>query len=392
MLPNILFSSIGGALADSMDRKYIMVILDFMGMCTVWLYFLPIVEDKSDELHPKKRTFLVVLLYIAIFVQSTISALYEPARKSIAPMMVPEGNYLKKATTLAGVVWASMTAIGSLLGGIIVSRLGLSACFSEYKIFEMASILSSTLFIKTLFFNEILFHSSCTYFLFDFPNSQQKIEIDSLTYLLSAVLMLNVSGNWNASTQSSSSTSSPTDCSKNIKEESTMQKKKFTMRYMIDSYVTMTKEVYAYMVDSDYKKYSSFIFLKASGCITFGSADILNIDYSRRIEDESEDSIRLGILYSTVGIACLVGPLIADFVTDMDKPRTLKAGCVVSFLMITLGFVGWGLWALRSFHAVVIFTFIRAMGSAVMWIDSTLLIQVRIYFYSTTTHSIFSIF
>ena len=131
MLPNILFSSFGGALADSMDRKHIMVILDFMGMFTVWLYFLPIVEDKSTEIHPEKRTMLVVLLYIAIFVQSTISALYEPARKSIAPMMVPEGNYLKKATTLAGIVWSSMTAIGSLLGGVIVSRLGLSACFSK---------------------------------------------------------------------------------------------------------------------------------------------------------------------------------------------------------------------------------------------------------------------
>lgn len=308
LLPNILFSSIGGVLADSMDRRHIMITLDLIGMCTVWLYFLPIIED-SNILRTEKSPFLLMLLYFAIFVQATISALYEPARKSIAPMMVPEGNYLKKATTLAGIVWSCMTAVGSLLGGITVSKFGLSTCFT----------------------------------------------IDSFTYLLSAILMWYVDGEWDASSSG--------------KDQNVT---KISFKSLIKLYFSMTKDVYFYLRDS---QYLAFVLLKASGCLIFGAADILNIDFSHRIDNENKDSVRLGVLYSCVGVACLIGPLVADQLTDMNRPRSLQLSCVFSFVLITLGFFGWGVWGVKSFHAVILFTFVRSIGSAVMWIDSTLLIQ-----------------
>eukprot|EP00553_Chaetoceros_curvisetus_P002222 CAMPEP_0204629754 /NCGR_PEP_ID=MMETSP0717-20131115/18851_1 /ASSEMBLY_ACC=CAM_ASM_000666 /TAXON_ID=230516 /ORGANISM="Chaetoceros curvisetus" /LENGTH=57 /DNA_ID=CAMNT_0051646783 /DNA_START=1 /DNA_END=170 /DNA_ORIENTATION=- len=52
--------------------------------------------------------------------QASIAALYEPCRTSIIPLMVTEDEPMKKATTLAGLAWSMMTAIGSGAGGYMV--------------------------------------------------------------------------------------------------------------------------------------------------------------------------------------------------------------------------------------------------------------------------------
>lgn len=113
-----MFASLGGALADSSDKRYLMIILDLLGMIVVLLYIPIIYYYKS-----------LGMLYWIIFIQSTIAAIYEPICNSIVPLLVPKDDELKKATTLSTLSWSSMQSIGTLTGGIIVSKLGMKACF-----------------------------------------------------------------------------------------------------------------------------------------------------------------------------------------------------------------------------------------------------------------------
>lgn len=121
LIPNVLLMSVGGTLADSRDRRESMIFLDIVGAVVV-LLFIVAFECKS-----------LVGIYLVTFLQQCVAALYEPCRSSIIPLLVPQENYLKKATTLSSLAWSLMAAVGSSLGGIAVTSLGVRACFGTFK-------------------------------------------------------------------------------------------------------------------------------------------------------------------------------------------------------------------------------------------------------------------
>ena len=68
------------------------------------------------------------LLYVLAFLQFTMSAFYEPAKRALTPLLVaPEDLHL--ATTLDSFAWSLMGAVGASLGGWFASRFGTAACF-----------------------------------------------------------------------------------------------------------------------------------------------------------------------------------------------------------------------------------------------------------------------
>ena len=68
------------------------------------------------------------LLYVLAFMQFTMSAFYEPAKRALTPLLVaPEDLHL--ATTLDSFAWSLMGAVGASLGGWFASRFGTAACF-----------------------------------------------------------------------------------------------------------------------------------------------------------------------------------------------------------------------------------------------------------------------
>ena len=119
MVPNIVFASIGGVLADTMDRRVAMIILDIIGMLVVLLY-IPVYHLKS-----------LPLLYLVAFIQATVASIYDTVRRAIVPLLVPQEEYLQKATTMSGIVYSLMAAFGSSLGGIVASKYGVTTCFGE---------------------------------------------------------------------------------------------------------------------------------------------------------------------------------------------------------------------------------------------------------------------
>jgi len=120
MVPNIVFASIGGVLADTMDRRVAMIILDIIGMLVVLLY-IPVYHLKS-----------LPVLYLVAFIQAIVASIYDPVRRAIVPLLVTQEDYLQKATLLSGLAYSLMAAFGSSLGGIVASKYGVTSCFGGF--------------------------------------------------------------------------------------------------------------------------------------------------------------------------------------------------------------------------------------------------------------------
>jgi DHA3 family macrolide efflux protein-like MFS transporter len=119
LMPNVLLSSVGGTLADAIDRRELMILLDVSGaLCALCFVFAYEVQS-------------VFLIYVATFLQQCIAGLYQPSSSSIIPLMVNHDNELKKATTLQGLAWSGMSAFGAAASGFIVNAVGSRTCFCK---------------------------------------------------------------------------------------------------------------------------------------------------------------------------------------------------------------------------------------------------------------------
>lgn len=67
-------------------------------------------------------------LYVLLFLQFSLGAFYDPARRALLPQIVPRSQ-LHLATTIDSWSWSLMSAVGSSLGGLAASKLGSSACY-----------------------------------------------------------------------------------------------------------------------------------------------------------------------------------------------------------------------------------------------------------------------
>jgi hypothetical protein len=168
-----------------------------------------------------------------------------------------------------------------------------------------------------------------------------------MTYLLSAYLMSQVGGKWNVSSDElHESPGTPW-----------MQ-----MSGKVSKGVSYTRTSF----------FGALVLLKFSSALLFGAIDVLNVSFSERGSDERR-SARLGLLFAIPGIGCMIGPLVADRYTNMAQPKTIQLACVYSFALTVFGLLMMGLF--RQFWLIGLFTGIRAMGSAIVWINSSLLLQ-----------------
>ena len=128
-------------------------------------------------------------------------------------------------------------------------------------------------------------------------------------------------------------------------------------------------------------KFWPLVFLKVSSAIIFGASDVLNVSFSEEAHDgsnEAENSRRLGVLFCCVGIGCFIGPLISDRYTSMKNMYSILNGCIISYAIQGLGWLGIGY--IAPFPFIGLFTAVRSVGSSVNWIYSTLLLQVSTIF------------
>jgi len=117
MIPMILLTSFGGALADWYDRRHLMISLDAWNASVALLYLVALYYESPT------------LLYIVSFVRHSVVAMYEPVTRSIVPLLVKNDEELKCAMTMNGMAWAITLAVGGLIAGWSAATWGVGACY-----------------------------------------------------------------------------------------------------------------------------------------------------------------------------------------------------------------------------------------------------------------------
>jgi MFS family permease len=133
MAPWVVVGPWSGVLADRFDRKRLLVASDLARVAVV-LLLIPAAEAG--------RLPAVLALALAHF---ALASVFEPARAALVPRLVAP-NELVTATTLSSVTWSVMLAAGGLLGGAVLSRVGLRAAFA----FDALTFLASAALIARI--------------------------------------------------------------------------------------------------------------------------------------------------------------------------------------------------------------------------------------------------
>ncbi|MBY2477921.1 MFS transporter [Clostridioides difficile] len=115
-IPIIVFSPIGGAIADIFNKRNLMVIFDFSSSIAVLILAFFLFNDNGS----------ILLVGIIMTVLSVISTMYQPTVQSSTPILVDNEHLINANGIVAGV--ASLTNIaGPVLGGVLYGVLGINA-------------------------------------------------------------------------------------------------------------------------------------------------------------------------------------------------------------------------------------------------------------------------
>jgi len=114
-VPLILFTPLGGILADRFNKKVLIVILDTAKAMTCFLLFLTFIFEINS------MPVITILLFIAM----TIMALFTPVLTSALPIIVDEDVLVEANGTLA-TIGGSAFLVGSIIASILTPIIGTS--------------------------------------------------------------------------------------------------------------------------------------------------------------------------------------------------------------------------------------------------------------------------
>src|SRR5215213_8437501 len=112
--PRLLFGSIAGVFVDRWDRKRTMIVANLLSAAAL-LLLLP-VRSIAD----------LWLVYLAAFLQASITLFFQPAESALMPILVGE-EHLMHANALIALNWELTRLIAPPLGGLVMALLGLNA-------------------------------------------------------------------------------------------------------------------------------------------------------------------------------------------------------------------------------------------------------------------------
>lgn len=112
-IPAILLTPVGGLIADRVNKRNIMVMLDFFTAGLI-LLFAWLMNSVS----------LVVLLTLTLMILYGIAGAYQPAVQASIPVLVGQ-EYFVQANAVVNVISSFASLLGPVLGGILYSAYGL---------------------------------------------------------------------------------------------------------------------------------------------------------------------------------------------------------------------------------------------------------------------------
>lgn len=131
-IPAILLSPIGGIVADRVNKRNIMVILDFCTAALILIFCLLM-----------NAVNLILLLTVTMMILYGIAGAYQPAVQSSIPALVSRDNFMA-ANSVVNTISSFSALLGPVLGGIVYSAYGLEpvlficiACFAVSAVMEI---------------------------------------------------------------------------------------------------------------------------------------------------------------------------------------------------------------------------------------------------------------
>jgi MFS family permease len=133
-LPNLLFGPVAGTLVDRWDQKEVMVVSDLLRASCVLLV-------------PVAASIDILLVYPLVFLVTTISLFFRPARTAVLPRIVRKDDLLvANSATWLGETMADL--IGYPLAGALVAVLGANLPLALW--FDAGTYIASALLISTV--------------------------------------------------------------------------------------------------------------------------------------------------------------------------------------------------------------------------------------------------
>ena len=112
-LPTILLSPVGGIIADRVNKRNVMVILDFFTAAVILAF--------SVLMHGVN---LVVLLTVTLMILYGIAGAYQPSVQASIPALVKQDNIMA-ANSIVNTISSFASLMGPVLGGILYSAYGI---------------------------------------------------------------------------------------------------------------------------------------------------------------------------------------------------------------------------------------------------------------------------
>ena len=137
VLPQFFVSPAAGVINDRISRKKVMIFADWSRAVIVLCMMLV------------RGTQMVWLLYLLLFLETVMWALFEPGRSAVIPNIVGEAE-LVVGNTLSSTTWSFNFAIGFALGGVLAAYFGRDAVF----VLNSLSFVLSALLIRSMAFDE----------------------------------------------------------------------------------------------------------------------------------------------------------------------------------------------------------------------------------------------
>jgi MFS family permease len=133
-VPALFLNLVGGAVADTYDRRRIIMLAQLV----------PLVCGSVLALATQRHAASLLLLYVMIFCIAVAAAFDNPARASLLPRLVSREAF-PRAVTYASTVQAFAFISGPGVGGVIIGSAGIAAAYALYALLIVGSISSVAL-------------------------------------------------------------------------------------------------------------------------------------------------------------------------------------------------------------------------------------------------------
>jgi MFS family permease len=131
LVPILLFALGGGAVADAVDRRRLLLVTQLgLTLASAALAMLALMPDPS-----------ILAIYVVAFVAAGLGAVDQPARSSAIPRLVPRER-LRAAISLGQLSFQAVGVVGPAFGGVLIATVGVAAAFAFDAVTFVAALVA----------------------------------------------------------------------------------------------------------------------------------------------------------------------------------------------------------------------------------------------------------